>query len=67
MCTGCPKKIDLCLAIRHKGQGCPIFLLALIEEGFRRIQYFSKKILTGNYTRILVKSKHKSLNDLSID
>ena len=39
----------------------------IIEEGFRRIQYFSKKILTGNYTRILVKSKHKSLNDLSID
>ena len=38
-----------------------------VEEGFRRIQYFSKKILTGNYTRILVKSKHKSLNDLSID
>ena len=37
------------------------------EEGFRRIQYFSNKILTGNYTRILVKSKHKSLNDLSID
>ena len=27
-----------------------------IEEGLRRIQYFKKKNLTGDYTRILVKA-----------
>ena len=39
----------------------------LIEEGLRRIQYFMKKNLTGDYTRILAKANTQSLNDLSID